>query len=146
MPSFYTNGFSTPAAAAGAPYATIHTGSTLVAEIREIGIFLNAATSSSIGLIRAANSPVASTSQLGQAQDASRPASTVNVDTAWSTAPTIGSIYLRKVTLPATAGAGLIWTWMPDEPLVISVSSWLVIWNYGGSAGSVLNGYVTWLE
>lgn len=144
--SWYSVGQATVAAASGAAYATIHTGSSYKARIAEIGVACNAATASSIGLIRAANTPIATTSVLGQAEDPSDPASTVNFDTAWSTAPTIGSNYLRRFGLPATIGAGLIWTWAPDKPLVLPVSSWLVLWNFGASAGSILQAYVKWLE
>ena len=143
---WYSVGQATVAAATGAAYATIHTGSSYKARIVEIGLACNAATASSVGLIRASNTPVASTSVLGQAEDPSDPASTVNFDTAWSTAPTIGSNYLRRFGLPATIGAGIIWTWSPDKPLVLPVSSWLVLWNFGASTASVLQAYVKWLE
>lgn len=144
---FYEGGVASVAAASGAPYATIHTGSGLVAAIREIGLFVNAATASPVELIRPANSPAASTSVLGQAQDPAMPASSVNLDTAWSTAPTISTnVPLRKVTIPAVIGAGVIWTWPSGSGLVIPVSSYLVLWNFGGSAGSVLNMYVVWEE
>lgn len=144
--SWYTVGAATVAPATGAPYATIHTGSSYRAQIVEIGVACNAATASSLGLIRASNTPVATTSLLGQAENPADPASTVNFDTAWSTAPTIGSNYLRRFGLPATVGAGVIWTWSPDKPLVIPISSWLVLWNFGGSTASILQAYVKWLE
>lgn len=144
--AFYEAGVTGVAAAAGAAYATIHTGANAKAAIREIGIFLSSATASSIGLIRASNTPVATTSQLGQAQDSVQPASTVNIDTAWSTAPTVGSIFLRKAGLPATIGSGIIWTWPNGSGLVIPTSAWLVIWNFGGSAGATPVVYVVWEE
>jgi hypothetical protein len=146
MASIYTVGVRTPAAAAGATYATIHNAATDVLYIREIGLFLSAATATSCGLIRASNTPVASTSAVGQAMDTARPAGTGNVDTAWSTAPTIGSIYLRRITLPATIGAGIIWTFPPDMPLILNASQWVVLWNFGGSAGAACDVYVTWDE
>lgn len=144
---FYEGGAASVAAASGAPYATIHTGANLVAAIREMGIFLNAATASSVELIRPNNSPTASTSVLGQAQDTAQAASSVNLDTAWSTAPTIGSnVPLRKVLLPGTIGSGVIWTWPSGAGLIVPVSSYLVLWNFGAGAGSVLNFYVVWEE
>ena len=142
----YSAGIQSVAAAAGATYATLHTGANLKARIREIGMFVNAATASSIGIIRPSNSPAASTSILGVAEDSSDPASTVNLDTAWGTAPTVGTNYLRRITIPATIGNGVIWTFNPGEELVVPVSSFLVFWNFGGVAGSVLNMYVKWSE
>jgi hypothetical protein len=48
---------------------------------------------------------------------------------AWGTAPTAPTNFLRRVTLPATIGAGIIWTF--PRGLVIPVSSSIVIWNIG---------------
>jgi len=128
----------------GAAYATLHTAATQRCLIREIGLWTTAATASTIQLARPGNTPVASTSTLGSAIDPADAASGINVDTAWSTAPTLGA-KLRTVVLPATIGAGVIWTFY-DMPLVIPVSSYLVFWNSGGATASILNGYVTWDE
>jgi hypothetical protein len=144
--SWYSLGLATVAPATGAPYMSIHTGANYRAQIVEIGLACNAATASSIGLIRPSNTPVATTSTLGLAENPADPASTVNMDTAWSTVPTIGTSFLRRFGLPATVGAGVIWTWSQDKPLVIPVSSWLILWNFGGSTASVLQSYIKWLE
>ncbi len=142
----YAQGFASVAAAAGAAYATIHTAAGARARIREIGLFCNAATASSVQLVRAATG-TASTSVLGQAEDPADAASVTNIDTAWSVAPTISTnVPLRRVVIPAVIGAGVIWTWPIERPLVIAVSSMLVIWNFGAGAGSVLNGYAVWEE
>jgi hypothetical protein len=142
----YSNGFVSVAAAAGAAYATLHTGASIRCRIQEIGLFVNAATASSVGLIRPSNTPVATTSVLGLAEDPADPVSTINVDTAWSTAPTIGTQFLRRITIPATIGNGIVWSWPPGAELIVTTSSWLVFWNFGAGAGSVLNGYVKWIE
>jgi len=146
MASIYSLGVRTPAATAGAAYATIHTAASDRAYVREVGIFLSAATASSVALVRSSNTPVASTSALGQAHDTAAPSATVNVDSAWSTAPTVGANYLRRTTLPATIGAGLIWTFPPDAPLILNASQWLVLWNFGIAAGSALDIYCVWDE
>lgn len=122
------------AAASGAAYATLHTGNSRI-HIVEFSVFLTTAVTSSIGLIRPSNTPVATTSALGQALGTDTPASLTNIDTAWSTAPTIGSEYLWRVILPAAVSAGAIKTWRPDRPLVLGPNSWLVVWNFGGSTG-----------
>lgn len=142
----YSVGVVTPAASAGAAYATIHTAATDRCKILEIGAFCNAATSSSIGIVRASNTPVATTSTLGQAEDPAEAAATVNVDTAWTTAPTVGANFLRRFVSQAAIGSGVIWTWPSDKPLVLNVSTWLVVWNYGGLAGSALSLYVKFDE
>jgi hypothetical protein len=145
--ALYSAAVTTPAAAAGATYATIRASSTDRLKIREIGCFLNAATASSIQLVRPSNTPVATTSALGQAQDPADPASTGNVDTAWSTAPTIGSnVPMRRAVLPHVAGNGIIWTFPPGQEIIIPASGWLVVWNHGGAAGSAMSLYVIWDE
>lgn len=141
----YTAAVTTPAAAAGAAFATFHTVATDRPRIVEIGAFCNAATAASLQLIRPNNTPVASTSVVGQPEDPSDPAATCLVDTAWSTAPTIGSnVPLRRAVMPATIGAGVIWVF--QNGLFVPISSWLVLWNYGASAGPALSVYMIWDE
>jgi hypothetical protein len=140
----YRAAVTTPAAAAGAAFATIHAVSTDRPRIVEIGGSLNAATASSIQLVRAANTPVATTSVLGQADDSADPAATVNIDTAWSTAPTIVTVPMQRIVLPATAGAGFIWSF--PSGICLPISGWIVIWNFGGSAASALSLYMVWDE
>lgn len=141
---------TTPAAAAGAAYLNIRAASTARARIREIGAFCNAATSSSIGLIRTLTQGTPTTSVLGQVQDVADAASVTNIDSAWSSAPTIAAtpIYLRKIVLPASIGAGIIWTFPPDTALLgtNTATGGLLLWNFGGSAGSALSAYVVWEE
>lgn len=145
MPNLYECGVLGIAATSGATAATIHTGSTLRATIYEMGFFNTAATAASIELIRPANSPVASTSTLGQAQDTNAPAATVNVDTAWSTAPTISTnVPLRSAVLAATIGTGIIWTW--PNGLILPVSSYLVLWNFGAGTMGIGALYFVWSE
>lgn len=141
----YSLGITTPAAAAGAAYANLISAAGERLYVREIGLFLNAATASSIGLIRPATVGTATSPVAGQAVDAADAAATGTVGTAWSAAGTIGSNYLRKITLPAAIGNGIIWTF-GERDLVVPVSSCLFLWNFGAAAGSVLNGYIVWDE
>lgn len=120
----YSRGFQSVAAAAGAPYCTLHTGGSLRAKIREIGISTNAATVSSVGLVRPTNTPVASTSLLGQGEDPGDPASTVNIDTAWSTAPTVGTLSV-SLTVPVASSSvavpsGVSTMTLPEQDVVAS--------------------------
>jgi hypothetical protein len=146
--AIYENGAVSVAAAAGAGYCTIHSASTRTSRLLEIGISedTSVAAGSAIGLGRPANTPVATTSVLGQARDPLMGASVTNVDTAWSTAPTAPTAFLRRIRLPAAIGAGVIWTWSPEDPLGLAVSSWLVLWNYGAAAGAALPLYFVWDE
>jgi hypothetical protein len=145
MPIYTVSG-TTPAAAAGATYATFHTVATRRAYIREVRIFTTAATASSVGLIRPNNTPVASTSIVPVAYEVADAASTALLDTAWSTAPTIGTnVFLRKSNLANVQGAYDVWTFQP-QALPLAVSSYLVLWNYGSGAGSALDVTVVYEE
>jgi hypothetical protein len=142
----YSVGVNTPAAAAGAAYATIHTAAGARARIQEIHAFTQAATASRIAVGRKNNTPVASTSVLGQAEDPADAAAVTNVDTAWSTAPTAPANFLRRGSLANLIGAGVMWVWTPGKELIIPVSDWLIIWNDGAAAGSILSLTIVWEE
>lgn len=137
----YEVSVQTPAAAAGAAYATIRAAASQRARITEIGCFVNAGTATNIALIRPTNTFVPTTSVAVLPQDPSDGTGVTNVDTAWSTAPTIGSVFMRRIALPAVVGAGIVWQF---ENLVVGPAGTaaLVLWNFGAAAGSVVNLYV----
>lgn len=54
---------------------------------------------------------------------------------AWSVAPTVPAQYLRRKSLPATIGAGVIWTF--PGGLGVAESTEMVIWNLTANANSV---------
>ena len=145
----FSAGFVTVAAASGAAYATLHTTAANVARIREIGIFVNAATASSVELVYTTTAS-ASTSVLGQALDSVTSGTTTSlslIDTAWSVAPAVGTnVPQNKITIPATIGNGVIWTWNEGEELIVQASTYIAFWNFGAGAGSVLNCYCKWSE
>lgn len=145
MPTF-TVGGTTPAAGAAASYATFNTGAARRALIREIGLFTTAATSSSIGLGTPANTPTTSTTITPNPHDAADAASTAVLGTAWSVAPTVPTVFDRKVTLGAAVGAGVIWKLALDERIILAKSAFKVFWNYGGASGSALDMYVEYDE
>ena len=145
----YSIGFVSGAAATGSPIATIE-APTRCLYVVEIGCFCNAATASSVSLFRntASGEANSTATSVGQAFNPVNVAGTGLIGTAWSTAPTITTASrIRRAQLPATIGAGLIWTF--PTPLVVrngTKTDYLVLWNESGSTNSVLNGYVTWDE
>lgn len=142
----YSVGVSKTAPASGTAIAMIRPASTDEVQVREIGVFNSTAVASSVGLIRNATTGTPSTSTLVQAGDPDRPAGTCNIDTAWSAAATIAGspIYLRKIVLPATIGAGVIWTFGPGELWAANGgTTQLLLWNFGGSTAAALEVYVS---
>lgn len=112
--------------------------------IREIGIFMGAATASIFGLGRPAAIGVTPTTPVTvQAQDPGDPAGTAQTALAWATKPTApaSSIYLRRIGLPAAIGAGVIWSWPPGGELIVPISYSIAIYNL--ATNGVADIYVT---
>lgn len=145
----YSIGFQSAAAAASAAYAAFR-APTRNSRLIELGLACNAATASAISLLRntAGGYAASTSSSVGQQENPADAAGTSLVDSAWTTAPTItAASRMRRGQLPATIGAGLIWVftnglWVRSA----TATDILVLWNEGGSAGSVLNGWAVWEE
>jgi len=145
----YSIGFVSTATGAGAPIATIE-APTRCLYVVEIGVFCNAATASGVSLLRntASGEANSTATSAGQPFNPADVAGTGVIGTAWSTAPTItAASRIRRGQLPATIGAGLIWTF--PAPLAIrnaTKTDYLVLWNESGSAISAMTGHVVWEE
>ncbi len=105
----------------------LRTSATDKARVLEIGFVLNVATAVSIGLGRPQAQGATPVNVLFQAEDFSDPASTVNASLSWATSPTVPLQFFRRTSLPATVGAGIVWTF--PRGLIVPVSASLVIWN-----------------
>lgn len=96
----------------------------------ELGIFLAAATASTYGLGRPqaiGDTPTSPVDFLSEDPNDVIANGVVQSALAWSTGPSVPSNFLRRISLPATIGTGVIWTF--PEGIVIPVSSSLVLWN-----------------
>ena len=142
----YTHAARTTGTTSGNAAWELRSASTERLYVREIGIFMGAATASTYGLGRPAAIGVTPTSPVtGQAVDPAEAAGTAQTAVAWGTAPTAptSSIYLRRIGLPAAIGAGVIWTFR-DPGLVVPVSSSIVIYNL--ATNGVVDIYAEWEE
>lgn len=105
----------------------------------ELGVFLNAATASNIGLGNPAAIGITPTSPvtfLAESEQSGRVA-TVTSALAWGTGPTLPTNFYRQVSLPAAAGAGVIWQF--PRGLQVLNGQTLVLWNL--SLNSALRAY-----
>ena len=106
-------------------------------KIMEIGYCNGAATQCTYGIGRSANTPVQTGTTLMQAENPGDPAGKTTFAATWSTAPTVPAIYLRRPFIPATIGAGIIFTF-PRGLTLVGAGPSLVTWNIAASS-AVMN-------
>jgi hypothetical protein len=107
------------------------------ARIYEIGIFASTAVSGTVGIGRPATAGTSSASTgpvaANMGYDNVAGAGTAVVDTAWSVAPTAPAIPWKRAVLPATIGAGVIWTF--PVPLVVPANGGtIIVWQFSAAA------------
>ena len=134
----------TSSAAAGM-IVQLRAGSARALRLYEVGVFTSTVVSGTIALVRptavgATFTSVGPPAANNGAEDPQVGAGVAVIDTAATTPPTIGSIYMRQAVLPATIGAGVIWQF--PGGIVIPTSSSLAIWQTSTSAV----GYVTYFS
>lgn len=136
----YSVGFSKAAPATGTFVSQLRTNTSKDMRVWEVGCFASTAVSLSVGLIRSLTVGATFTSNTPVQDDTSAGSATVLCDTAITTQPTItANAYMRKIVLPATIGAGVIWTF--PYGLVVPVSSGILLWNFGAGTGPAVEGY-----
>jgi hypothetical protein len=120
----------------GAAAYEIRAASGARVEVREIGLFIGAATASTYGIGRPAAIGVTPTSPINViAQDPAAPTGATTTAVAWGTGPTVPAQFLRAVALPAAIGNGIVWTFGPRELIIGQVAgsaaavTSLVVWN-----------------
>jgi hypothetical protein len=107
-------------AATATPIVSFRAPVTEQMKLREIGIFSQAATAVRLGLARATVVSATPTGNFaGQAKNPLSPPSGSTIVTGWTTIPTAGGVPFRRVSLPGAVGAGIIWTWPADDPLIV---------------------------
>jgi hypothetical protein len=114
--------------------------------IWEVAVYLSGgtATATDVGLGRPAAISLTPTTVVPQAEDPSFAAANCTGQVAASTKPTSPTLFLRRFGIPATVGAGIIWTF-PFGLIVASGPLELVVWNIGAST-STFSGYFVYDE
>jgi hypothetical protein len=126
--SIYSAGVRSINITAGTMICRILSASTDRPKIMEIGVTLVTATAVTIGLgtpATAGSTVVTSVTVLPE--DINYPAGTCTIITAQTTVPSAPANYFRRVGLPATIGAGIVWTF--PQGLVPATSGSIVLWN-----------------
>lgn len=136
--AFYETSVVTGATASAAAHCSLRTGASDVS-LRFVEFFNTVATANAVGIgYKGAGTVTPTTSQLGTVLGGVKPASLENVDTAWSAAPAIPATFFKRMSIAASQGTGMIFTWQKDGPLIIPANSTIVLWNIGAAAGGIL--------
>ena len=117
-------------------------GANLGYRMLEFGVSINVATSSVFAIGRPAAIGVTPTSpQTVLTEDGGNTAAgNTTTALAWGTAPTVPANFFRRVSLPATIGAGIIWTFPRGIIVLKALSS--VLWNPSAGSNSVADTWV----
>jgi hypothetical protein len=146
--AIYSLANRTSAVATAAASLEVIAASAMGCRVLEIGLTLNAATASVLSIGRPAAigvTPTAPVTVLGE--DAGNAAAGVTQTAlAWGTAPTVPPNFFRRVSLPATIGAGIIWTFprgiiIPKSGSTAGTNN-LVLWNPSAGSNSVTDVWV----
>ena len=136
--AIYSLSLNTTVTTTGAAAMDLKSSSANTPKIYEVGINLLTATASTYGLGRSGNVPTQTSPVLVQAEDPAAAAGVSGCAVAWSVAPTVPTQFFRRVSLPATAGSGVIWTF--PRGLGLAVSTSMLIWNLATNSAS-MNAY-----
>ena len=119
----------------GAAAWDVKAGATIRPAVLELSVNLGAGTASTYGVGRSGNVPTQTSPVLIQQEDPGDGAFVTGCAVAWSVAPTVPAQFFRRVSLPATIGAGIIWTF--PRGLILAVTASLLVWNLATNAASV---------
>lgn len=116
------------------------------ARVYEVAVYLSGGTAAAtdIGLGRPAAISVTPTTVVPQAEDSSSGAAVCTGQVAASTKPTAPSLYIRRFGIPATVGAGVIWSF-PNGLYIPTGPAEITIHNIGASTSN-FSGYIAYDE
>lgn len=132
--AIYSLSLNTTVTTTAAAAADIRASSANAPRIMELGVNLGAATASTYGFGRSGNTPTQTSPVLVQAENPGDPAGLTGCAVAWSVAPTVPAQFLRRIALPGTVGAGVIWTF--PRGLILAASATLLLWNLATNSAS----------
>jgi hypothetical protein len=114
--------------------------------IWEVAVYMSGGTAAAtdVGLGRPAAISATPTALTPQAEDGSSSAAGCTGSVAATTKPTAPTNYMRRFGIPATIGAGIIWTF-PYGLIVPSGPAEIVVFNIGAST-STFSGYFVYDE
>jgi hypothetical protein len=103
--------------------------------VMEVGIMDGATTACTYGLGRGGSTATLTSATTVIAEDEGRPAGVTTMSGTFSAAPTVPTTYFRRCYLPATIGAGIIFTF-PRGIVLAAGGVGLVTWNIAASTAT----------
>lgn len=115
----------------------LRSASTNKPKVMELGIFNGAATASVYGIGRPAAIGVTPTTPVTvlDESDGNGTAGVTTCAVAWGTGPTVPPNFFRRASVPATIGAGIVFSW--PRGLGIPASGSIVVWNITANSAVV---------
>ena len=132
--AIYSLSLNTTVTTTGAAAMDLRASSANGPRIMEVGLNLLTGTASTYALSRSGNTPTQTAPVLVQAENPGDPAGVSGCAVAWSVAPTLAAQVFRRISLPATVGAGVIWTF--PRGLTLAASGTMLIWNLATNSNS----------
>lgn len=126
--AIYSGDFATTVTTTSAPAMDFRGGAANSPFVMELAIVLAAATASTYWWIRSANSPTQSGTTVLLAENSGDPASQTTQAVTWTTAPTQSGAVFRRAVLPATIGAGVVYTF-PRGFKIAAAGATGCVWN-----------------
>lgn len=127
--ALYSGDFATTVTTTGAPAMDFRAATGNFPRIMEMAIVMAVATASTYAIARSTNSPTQTSTSVMLAEDAGNAATGVTTQAVtWSTAATVGTVFYRRAVLPATIGAGIVYTW-PRGLGIAPAAATIVVWN-----------------
>ena len=133
--AIYSIGLNSTVTTTAASAMDILASSTNSPRIMQIDVSLGAATSSTYGIGRAGNTPVQTGGVALLQENPNDPTANTKAAVAWGTAPTVPANFFRRITLPATTGSGVIWTF--PRGLLLAASAAMEFWNLATNSANV---------
>lgn len=134
--AIYSLSLTSTVVTSGAASWDVKAAATNEPAVMEVGCINGAATACTYGYGRTANTPTQTSPVLLQAEDEGRPAGVTGCAVAWSVAPTAPTQFFRRAFLPATIGAGIIFTF-PRGIVLAAAGPSLAQWNNAASSALV---------
>jgi hypothetical protein len=140
MPRFEVSNSKASIASANVAMWQLKCAATSRCRVFEISLSIATAppTAPSWRLCRSTALGTSSATQAAEEQDPGGPAATTVLDTTWSVQPTLSAVPMRRYATPLTAGSGIVWTWPDHRPLIVPLSTGIVVVNdisAGGTTG-----------